>query len=194
MTRPERIHSTRRQFLGQSAIATLVVTGSSVGLAGCDVLSNDGGPAGALTKFSDQQFQLLGRLCDMLIPATDTPGAHAAKVPRFVEGLLSDWASPETAAGLAAALDRLDARATKSDGASFLSLTPSRQVAVLEAHEDEAFADETGDEGYRRLKSLIYHGYYRSEVGCTQELQFKLIPGPDARMDVPLSEVGRTWV
>ena len=45
---------------------------------------------------------------------------------------------------------------------------------------------------YRQLKELTLAGYYTSEAGATQELQWLAAPGRyDA--DVPLSEVGRAW-
>ena len=45
---------------------------------------------------------------------------------------------------------------------------------------------------FRQLKELTLAGYYTSEVGATQELQWLAAPGRwDA--DVPLSEVGRAW-
>ncbi|WP_412061248.1 gluconate 2-dehydrogenase subunit 3 family protein [Rubrivirga sp. IMCC45206] len=45
---------------------------------------------------------------------------------------------------------------------------------------------------YRQLKELTLAGYYTSEPGATQELQWLASPGRyDA--DVPLSEVGRAW-
>ena len=45
---------------------------------------------------------------------------------------------------------------------------------------------------FRQLKELTLAGYYTSEVGATEELQWLAAPGRyDA--DVPLSEVGRAW-
>ena len=45
---------------------------------------------------------------------------------------------------------------------------------------------------FRQLKELTLAGYYTSEAGATQELQWLAAPGRwDA--DVPLSEVGRAW-
>ena len=45
---------------------------------------------------------------------------------------------------------------------------------------------------YRQLKELTVAGYYTSEVGATQELQWLPAPGR-YEADVPLSEVGRAW-
>jgi hypothetical protein len=45
---------------------------------------------------------------------------------------------------------------------------------------------------FRTLKELALAGYYTSEIGATQELQWLAAPGRyDA--DVPLSDVGRAW-
>ena len=45
---------------------------------------------------------------------------------------------------------------------------------------------------FRHLKELTLTGYYTSEIGATEELQYEHTPG---RYDacVPLEEVGRTW-
>ena len=52
--------------------------------------------------------------------------------------------------------------------------------------------DTEGPPFFRQLKELTLAGYYTSEVGATQELQWLAAPGRwDA--DVPLSEVGRAW-
>lgn len=45
---------------------------------------------------------------------------------------------------------------------------------------------------YRQLKELTLAGYYTSEVGATQELQWIAAPGR-YDPDVPLSEIGRAW-
>ena len=45
---------------------------------------------------------------------------------------------------------------------------------------------------YRQLKELTVAGYYTSEVGATQELQWQAAPGR-YDSDVPLSEIGRAW-
>ena len=45
---------------------------------------------------------------------------------------------------------------------------------------------------FRQLKELTLAGYYTSEAGATEELQWQAAPGRfDA--DVPLAEVGRAW-
>ena len=45
---------------------------------------------------------------------------------------------------------------------------------------------------YRQLKELTLAGYYTSEVGATQELQWLAAPGR-YEADLPLAKVGRAW-
>ena len=52
--------------------------------------------------------------------------------------------------------------------------------------------EATGVPFFRQLKELTIAGYYTSEVGATEELQWLASPGRyDA--DIPLAEVGRAW-
>ena len=71
----------------------------------------------------------------------------------------------------------------------------SDSAGVGEIATGEGTVSVGGSEGpsfFRQLKELTLAGYYTSEVGATEELQWLAAPGRyDA--DVPLSEVGRAW-
>lgn len=197
--------SSRRQFLVTSSFALVGTAVLGSGVAGCTGAATTAGTA----KFSTAQFELLTKLSDMLIPATDTPGAIGAGVPEFVGRMMSDWAKAATRDNIKAALALLDERAREAKGGDFVSLSPADQQAVLEEYESFCFSEKparpdkndgedevTGPDavaGYRDLKMLVYRGYYWSEIGCTQELQYVLIPGPNARADAPMAEIGRSW-
>lgn len=196
-----RFAATRRGFLARSSflVGVLALPG---GLSACTGKVPPMVVDAVPVNLSPWHFQTLARLSEMILPATDTPGAIAAGVPQFIDGLLTDWAKPETKARYEAALDLIDEGARAAHGDDFLLLGEAEQIALLTAHEkmcfgkkaNEAEADSPGARaGYRDLKKMIYRGYYYSEVGCTQELQYQLIPGPDARIDAPLAEIGRSW-
>ena len=202
LNKTKSFKASRRQFLKSSS--------SVVGLAciigpvtACTQPSAVAVTEAIATNLEQNEFQLLARMGDLLIPATDTPGALEAGVPQFIDTLLSDWAGEKTRLEIRAAITGLDEHADSQHNTLFLSLKGSDQLSALASYEEECFSKQdeaplTPDSidyavGYRRLKSLIYRGYYHSEIGCTQELQYQLIPGPEARQDAPLSEVGRTW-
>ncbi|MBJ7417548.1 MAG: gluconate 2-dehydrogenase subunit 3 family protein [Niveispirillum sp.] len=48
--------------------------------------------------FNASEMALLADVAEIMIPATDTPGAMAANVHGVVDGLMLDWAVPATRA------------------------------------------------------------------------------------------------
>lgn len=139
--------------------------------------------------FDSARRALLDEVVDVMIPATDTPGALAVEVPAFIDSMMTNWASRERQAQFVAALDAIDTRAQSLHNAAFTALTPEQKLDVLRKHDAEGLAE---DNPYRQLKELTLLGYYSSEIGATQELRYELVPGA-WRADIPLAEVGRAW-
>lgn len=140
------------------------------------------------------RYAQLVAVSDTLIPATDTPGALAAKVPEKFDALLRGWASAATRTEIVGALAAIDARALASDKLAFAALTPARRKALLIEHEKEALrnvprkdklsalaammgAPSVADPGYNRIKTLVVNLYYNSEEAMTQELIYTHVPG-----------------
>ena len=73
--------------------------------------------------FSPDQFALLEQVTEVMIPATDTPGAIGAGVPAFIRQMLAEWGSPETSAAIIGLLDTIEKQAWARYGAAFLTLT-----------------------------------------------------------------------
>ena len=160
------------------------------------------GGAAALTRFSRQgssragegpvlsseQFGRLEQVADVMIPATDTPGAIAAGVPAFLRRLLTDWASDRTRADVLGVLESIERQAWSKFGAAFVELPAPRRTEVVRIVDAESIAAR--DAAYSRFKYLVLVGYYQSEIGATQELRYELVPGA-WRSCLPLTEVGR---
>lgn len=70
------------------------------------------------------------------------------------------------------------------------------QGALGAAQSDSSAAEEPapadGPSFYRQVKELTLAGYYTSEPGATEELQWVAAPGRWTA-DAPLSEIGRAW-
>lgn len=145
--------------------------------------STPAGPA-----LSTQQYLLLEEFADVMIPATDTPGALAAGVPAFVREMLEQWASPASRAEIAGVLDDIERHAWGKFGAAFVELQPERRYELVRSFDEERVSRQ--DPAYNKFKHLLLIGYYHSEIGATQELRYELIPGA-WRSCVPFSEIGR---
>ncbi|MES1199338.1 MAG: gluconate 2-dehydrogenase subunit 3 family protein [Pseudomonadota bacterium] len=172
---------TRRALLER---AILLVGGAAAlsTLEACDLKNT--------TFFSANQRAMLDRLCDIIIPQTDTPGALGAGVPAFIDAMMTHWASRHTRSQFSAVLDEVEAKARDMHHGQFLALTPAQQAEVVTAYDSEQIGGK--GENYRPLKSLLLLGYYHSEIGATKELHYELVPGHWIA-DAPLSEIGRTW-
>jgi len=129
----------------------------------------EGQPAPLPTKFkafNPAEFALVSRMVDLIIPATDTPGALGAGVPFYIDLLAAS--SNSLLAVLRSGLQWLA-------GLRFLSLSEAQQIAVLETVSRNA---ESGDDGdperfWRAIKSMTADGYYTSKIGLRDELGYK---------------------
>ncbi len=148
--------------------------------------------------FDADELALLADVAEIIIPATDTPGARATNVHLFIDALMADWANGETQLEIRRAVDAVNTAALTRHDAGFNTLPVGSQIGVVAAVDAAAFAAsadaETRSErrSFRRLKELIFRGFYLSRVGATEELRFELVPG-EFHGCVPLAEVGRTW-
>jgi len=125
-----------------------------------------------------RQDEAVIALTELIIPATDTPGAKAALVNRFIDHVLTT-ADPKDRSefihGLTWMDDRCRARAGKDIGAA--STAELTSVLTPLAAEGAASADDApGVAFFHAIKSMTITGYYTSEIGLRQEL------GDDGRM------------
>jgi gluconate 2-dehydrogenase gamma chain len=147
---------------------------------------------------SADQLELVAVMAEHILPATDTPGARAAGVHRFVDVLLTDHYPAEERDRFLAGLADVDQRARTTHGTTFVACQPAEQIAMLTTLDEAAFPE--GDRSgtgqpeawfFRRLKELTLVGYYTSRPGATEELHVS--PFGAYRGDIPYSSVGRAW-
>jgi hypothetical protein len=125
-----------------------------------------------------RQDEAVIALTELIIPATDTPGAKAALVNRFVDHVLSSADARERSEfikGLTWLDDRCRARVGHDvAGASAAELTAL--LTPLAAESGAPAEDAPGVAFFRAIKSMTVTGYYTTEIGLRQEL------GDDGRM------------
>ena len=122
-----------------------------------------------------QQNETLAALSEAIIPATDTPGAKAALVNRFLDLLLS-VATPENQHEFVESLAWFHTASVQRYKSSFSSLDPEQTHDFLNlvawAHPDggygETDTDLAGHRHFSRLKKWIVSAYYSSPVGLKE--------------------------
>jgi len=119
---------------------------------------------------SAHQHQTVAALVELIIPQTDTPGAKAARVDRFIDTLL-DGAEPSDRERFLGGLAWLDARSQTLYRSNFVSASPAQQTDLLTRLSAEASAeDRAGADFFTAVKSMTITGYYTSEIGLRDEL------------------------
>jgi len=137
---------------------------------------------GTLQVLDPQQSETVATIAEMILPATDTPGARAAEVHRFVDLLLAEWFPDDERARFLAGLADVDARARSAFGADFIAGSEDQRAAILTQLDAEVEARRRAKQDprqhfFQRMKWLTLYGYYTSEVGANAELHFEAIPG-----------------
>ena len=128
------------------------------------------------------QHDTVATLVELVIPQTDTPGAKAVLVDRFVDSLLAEAQRPDRARFISG-LAWLDRRSKALYAKDFVTASPPQQAELLtKLSADESVEDRAGVEFFTAIKAMTITGYYTSEVGLRDELK------DDGRMFLPAYE------
>ena len=156
---------------------------------------------------SSDQGALVSQVAEIIIPKTDTPGAKEVGVPGFIDQILKECYKKEDQDKFLSELQAFDDEAKKEYGDPFIELDAEKQAAfVKKVHDAAVNADDhetngnNGNNGTSHrpfiltLKELTMLGYFTSEPGATQVLQYNPVPGA-YKGCIPVSEAGngKTW-
>jgi len=144
-----------------------------------------------IRTFSPHQNDTVLAMMDLIIPATDTPGAKAAKVNEFIDLILTEWATEEEQKIFLEGLAEADHRTSTLFGHGFAAASPKEQAAIVQTFDEELAAarNEKVPEQIRaweltlllpffaQMRRLTLVGYYTSPIGQEQELKVEIIPG-----------------
>jgi hypothetical protein len=142
-----------------------------------------------LKTFTPAQNAMVETMSELIIPATDTPGAKGARVSEFIDLILSDWSDDADKKIFLDGLADVDQRSQGLFGKNFLESTVAQQTEVMRVLDEELVKAQSHIEPnrdgrrvlaektfYYMMKSLTLVGYYTSQVGEQEELHYEIIP------------------
>ncbi|WP_413624959.1 gluconate 2-dehydrogenase subunit 3 family protein [Luteibacter sp. Lutesp34] len=146
--------------------------------------------------FKPAQYSLIGAVSDIVIPRTDTPGAVDAGVPLFIDQMFAAVYPKAEQTRYLTAMAAFD----KAGGKPFLQLDPAQRNALVTKLHNEAIAVPKGGklspeaDFVLMSKKLTMLGFFLSQPGCTQVLQYDPVPGA-WKGDIPLAQAGngKAW-
>jgi hypothetical protein len=119
-----------------------------------------------------QQNETIIALTELIIPQTETPGAKAARVNRFIDAVLQR-AKPADRDSFLRGLTWMDERSRTQFRTDFVAATPAQQtefLTTLSKGDGETAELRAGVQFFRAIKSMTIDGYYTTEIGLRQEL------------------------
>lgn len=171
------------------------IVGSSAILNGCR--SSD--TKGSALTFTDADVSLLDEIADTILPETDTPGAKAAGVGKFMTVMVNDCYEKQDQEVFHKGLKQLNDLAKKNYKTDFVKMPSEQRLEMLIALDKEqkeyqqTKKSEDRSHYFRMMKELALLGYFTSEIGQTQAMRYIERPG---RYDgcVPYTKGEKAWV
>jgi len=152
-----RANCNRREFI------TTMASGASGAalMAGCTRK-----PANRWRFFTEEEAELVGAICEQIIPSDQDPGAQEAGVVNFIDKQLVGFHKrfqPQYRAGLVGTQET----SQQMFGRNFASLTWDEQTAVLKALESgkaagKTWSTQSSGEFFRMIRDHTMQGFYGS--------------------------------
>lgn len=186
----------RREWLKCVSALSLGAVAAPSLLATLDAYAAARAPGYAPTFFSAPQSGLITSVVDIIIPRTSTPGAVDAGVPAFIDQMFASVYTKQEQDRYLASLAAFD----RAGGKPYLQLDDKQRKALVTRLHQEALgqpADATSASAANFVlmtKKLAMLGFFMSEPGCTQVLQYAAVPGA-YHADLPLAKAGngKAW-
>jgi hypothetical protein len=136
--------------------------------------------------FGAVEYELISRLADLIIPATETAGAVGAGVPEYIDRVVS--LNPEHQGLMRAGLEWIDDRSRELFAERFLDVSEAQQIHILQPLSDEV------DRQQRATLTARYRGggaggtFYAPRTEKTEAEQRPVAPpvSPVSPADVPV--------
>lgn len=146
---------------------------------------------------NDNQQKMIAEIAELIIPTTSTPGAKAAKVPEFINVLITDCYPEQDQKRFFSGIDKLDSDAKKAYGKGFLAISKAQQTELLKKAEADARALRASQPSapapfFQMIKEMTVTGYFTSEIGATKALNYVAVPGA-YRACEPMKPGQKAW-
>lgn len=168
--------------------------------------------------FTADQDATVAELADTIIPTTSTPGAKAAKVNEIIDVILKDCYKEADQKRFLEGLAQTNKWSQDAYGKAFAQLDSPQRIEIVKKLEADAKRQKTERANMQTagaqpdaqtprdrakgsnntspfftiLKDLTLTGYFTSEIGCTQALEYVAVPGRYEGC-VPLKPGQKAW-
>ena len=155
---------------------------TALGITGCQT----GSEREKETVFNEEHENILAEIADTIIPDTDTPGAKKAGVGPFIVMMMNDCYPDSTRKVVMNGVGEVQKRSKSEYKKPFVSMSLEDRENLLKKMEEEvkdkSEVSKSESKGaspqfFKLVRELTLFGYFTSEIGATQALNYVAIPG-----------------
>lgn len=129
-------------------------------------------------EFTSKDIAFLDEIGEAIIPTTDTPGAKATQIGEFMQMMVKDTYNAEQQQTFLDGLNYIKKDFKESQGKEFMDASVDERTAYLtDLKATAAKTEEKGPAVIGMLQDLTVLGYFTSEIGATQQLNYVEVPG-----------------
>lgn len=148
-------------------------------------------------NFSPEQIDFLAAVSDVIIPKTDTPSASEVGVPKFMDDMIFTIWDEKDRNNFLTKMEDFQQKAEQELGQPLTEASSEEQRNFIQKEHDAVFGGNADWQAPRPfiwlMKEMTITGYFSTEVGMTQVLQYQMVPG-SWNGCIPFEEAGgKVW-
>ena len=129
-------------------------------------------------NFGPDDITFLDELGDTIIPETDTPGAKAVGIGSFIVMMVKDTYNADQQKAFVDGLNMIRKEFKSEKGTDFVGAPAEDRLAYLNGlYEQYKTSENKEPQVINMLRDLTVLGYFSSEIGATQALNYVEVPG-----------------
>lgn len=172
----------RRTIIKQISIMTgaAFIGGEIFIQSGC---KSDTSKLQLVSFFSKEQVSLLDEIGETILPQTDTPGAKSTQIGSFIDKIVKDCYSSEQQNILLSGIEEIKSGFENKYSISFFKGEASQREEFLNEVNTNMIQKNKNKKKddpvhyFLMLKQLTILGYFTSETGASQALNYIAVPG-----------------
>ena len=162
----------RRELLKKSVIASLGLSFTPGLLVSLESCAKERPTTEQPVYLAEEQFDAIWQMAELILPQTDSPGAHEAGVTPFIDQLFGQYFEEDEKTKHEAGLRKFLANCMDQYEKSFVDLDQENQLDYLRTLDQEKHPDSF----FKSIKQIILWSYFTSETGM-RSMNYLPVPG-----------------
>ncbi|WP_440876892.1 gluconate 2-dehydrogenase subunit 3 family protein [Thalassotalea sp. PLHSN55] len=181
-TNTEQLNNSRRHFIRQAGIslstlaACSLVAGNSISTAMAYTFKSNSADSDGFV-FSQAQMQTLEHIAATILPKTDTPSGAELDCHGFIDHQLKYCHTRDKQQQAVKIIKKINQYCQTYYQQGFAELASEKQTQTLNSIEAEQGFSAIEKQQFKFVKALLVFGYFTTEVGATQALNYQAVPG-----------------